>query len=79
VQSVTRLDGRPILFIAGGDDTSIGPTDAADLLLAAELAGVPAELQVCTDAGHAQAASVCPEEYADWMLGFLERHLDTPG
>jgi uncharacterized protein len=79
VQSVTRLGGRPILFIAGGGDTSIGPTDAGDLLVAAELAGAPAELQVCTDAGHAQAFAVCPEEYADWVLGFLERHLDAPG
>jgi uncharacterized protein len=79
VQSVTRLDGRPILFIAGGGDTSIGPTDAGDLLVAAELGDVPAELQVCTDAGHAQAIAVCPEQYADWVLGFLERHLDAPG
>jgi uncharacterized protein len=78
VRSVERLGGRPLLFISGGGDTSIGPDDAAALLVAAEEAGSPVELHVCADAGHGGAFSTCPEEYRQWVLGFLERHWDRP-
>lgn len=77
--SVTRLDGRPLLLVSGGTDDSIGPDDATDLLAAAEEAGTPVTLHVCADAGHAGSPEVCPEAYAAWVLGFLERHLGSPG
>jgi uncharacterized protein len=79
VQAVARLDERPVLIVTGGNDDSIGENDAADLLAAAEEAGSPAELHVCEDAGHAQALKTCPEDYPDWMLGFLERALAPAG
>ncbi|MGH2417229.1 MAG: alpha/beta hydrolase [Candidatus Limnocylindria bacterium] len=75
VLSVERLDGRPVLLIYGGADTSIGANDGDDMLAAATEAGSPAELHVCADAGHAQSPTVCPEDYAAWVLGFLGRVL----
>ncbi|HVM24252.1 MAG TPA: alpha/beta fold hydrolase [Candidatus Limnocylindrales bacterium] len=76
IRSIERLDGRPLLLISGGGDTSIGADDAAAMLAAAEAAGSPVELHVCPDAEHAQSFTACAEEYPDWVLGFLERHLD---
>ena len=78
IQVVERLDDRPLLLVYGGDDASIGPTDAQDLAAAAAEAGSPTELQVCEPAGHAQSPEVCPEDYAAWVLGFLERVLGPP-
>jgi pimeloyl-ACP methyl ester carboxylesterase len=79
VASVRRLDERPLLLISGRDDASIGPTDAEDMLEAAEAAGVPAELHVCDGAGHGGSFEACAEEYAGWVLGFLERALAARG
>ena len=79
IASVARLGGRPLLLISAGADDSLGPTDADQLLDAAEEAGSPVTLHVCPGAGHAGAADACPEEYAEWVLGFLERHLAEPG
>jgi uncharacterized protein len=75
IQSVERLDDRPLLLIYGAGDISIGPTDADDLAAAAAEAGSPTELHVCAEAGHGQALDACPQEYADWVLGFLQRVL----
>ncbi len=58
---------------------SIGATDAEDMLAAGEEAGSPVTLHVCADAGHAASPTECGEEYAGWVLGFLERHLAPPG
>ncbi len=79
VQSVERLDERPLLLIHGTDDGSIGSDDAASLLAAAEEAGSPAELHVCAGAGHAQSNEACAEDYAGWVLGFLQRALAPAG
>lgn len=73
VQSVERLDDRPLLLVYGGADDSIGATDGDELLAAASAAGSPTELQVCAAAGHSQSDSTCPEDYAGWVLGFLGR------
>lgn len=73
VRAVTQLDGRPLLLIGGGLDDTIGPTDAADMLDAATDAGSAAELHVCDAGGHAGAYESCAADYAEWVLGFLER------
>jgi pimeloyl-ACP methyl ester carboxylesterase len=75
VQGVERLDERPLLIIHAGADRSIGPNDADELLAAATEAGSPAELDVCPDAAHAESQDTCPEDYAGWVLGFLQRVL----
>jgi pimeloyl-ACP methyl ester carboxylesterase len=79
VQSVRRLDERPVLLIEGGADGSIGVGDADALLEAAEKGGSPTELHVCPNAGHGVSNDVCAEEYAAWVLGFLERALAPAG
>lgn len=79
VASIARLGERPLLLISGQLDDSIGPTDAEDMLAAAEEAGSPVSLQVCAAAGHAGSPTACAEEYPGWVLGFLERRLAPPG
>ncbi|MGH2444768.1 MAG: alpha/beta hydrolase [Candidatus Limnocylindria bacterium] len=79
VQAIGRLDERPVMIISAGADDSIGPDDADQLLAAAQEAGSPAELHVCPDAGHARSNEVCAEDYAGWVLGFLQRHLAPAG
>ena len=74
-----RLDGRPVLIISGGRDGSIGANDADELLAAAEEAGSPAELHVCAESGHAESNKACRDDYAAWVLGFLERALAPAG
>jgi pimeloyl-ACP methyl ester carboxylesterase len=77
VQAIERYGegGRPVLIIGGGRDDAIGRSDAADLLAAAQAGGAAAELQVCDAAGHAGSVSACPDEYREWVLGFLSRSL----
>jgi fermentation-respiration switch protein FrsA (DUF1100 family) len=79
VQAMERLDGRPVLIISGGRDESIGANDADDLLAAAEEAGSPAEQRICKSAAHAESDVTCPDDYARWVLGFLERALAPAG
>ncbi|MEO5987099.1 MAG: alpha/beta hydrolase, partial [Candidatus Limnocylindria bacterium] len=78
-QTIRRLDDRPILLISGGADESIGPDDAETLRTRAEEAGSPVELELCADAGHAESNETCAGEYAEWVLGFLQRALSAPG
>ena len=79
VQAIARLDDRPVLIVTGGQDETIPVQAAGDLLAAAKEAGSPAELDVCEEAGHAESLETCPEDYAGWMLGFLERVLAPAG
>jgi pimeloyl-ACP methyl ester carboxylesterase len=71
--AAARLDGQPVLFIAGGADDTISLDDTRALVAAARDAGSPAELEVCDAAGHGGVPDACPEEYPGWVLGFLER------
>jgi len=75
VQGVQRLDDRPLLIINGGADASIGANDADELFAAAVAAGSPSELHVCAEATHAKSYETCAEDYAGWVLGFLQRVL----
>jgi fermentation-respiration switch protein FrsA (DUF1100 family) len=79
LQAITGLDDRPVLIISGGQDQSIGSDDAEALRDAAAEAGSPVELQVCQAAGHARSLDECPQDYAAWVLGFLERVAPTGG
>jgi uncharacterized protein len=78
IQAVAQLDGRPVLLVYAGLDDSIGATDGDDMLAAAADAGSDAELRVCAGAQHAGSPGSCPEDYAGWVLGFLERALAEP-
>ena len=69
--SVSRdyRDSRPLLIIEGGQDDLIGPTDADDLLAAAEDAGADAQLEIRLPAGHGESLEACAGEYRDWVRG----------
>lgn len=73
LQTVERYGERPLLIIAGGADDAIGPEDPQKLLGAARDGGADAQLQVCAGAGHAESAETCRDDYAGWVLGFLQR------
>ncbi len=79
IQSVERLDERPLLLIHGEGDGSIGPNDAELILAAATDAGSPTELHVCAAGGHADSNKVCARDYAGWVLRFLGRVLAPAG
>ncbi len=79
VQAIARLDERPVLIVSGGQDEAIGKDAAQELEASAEEAGSPTELDICEDAGHAEAPEVCAGRYEDWVLGFLERALAPAG
>lgn len=66
---------EPVLIIVGGQDDAIGPTDGQDLLAAAREGSEDAELRVCEAAGHGQPLDACPDDYREWVLGFLARSL----
>ena len=73
VQAISRFDERPLLIVSGGADDAIGPNDAQDLVAAAEEAGSEVTLSVCATGGHGDVPEQCPNEYAGWVLGFLDR------
>ena len=75
VQAIARMGDRPVLIVAAGKDRAVGPSDAADLLGAAQEEGAQVELETCSEAGHGESISACSAEYARWLLGFLERSL----
>lgn len=77
VQAVARLDERPVLIIEAGQDASLPPDDAEQILAAAQDAGVDARLETCAPATHAESDEACPGDYADWVLGFLAQALGT--
>lgn len=79
VQAAARLDDRPLLLISVANDDTIGETDMEEMLVAAQEAGVAASLEVCEGSGHARSPEVCPEAYASWVLGFLERTFGPSG
>ena len=77
--TIDRLGDRPILLVYGGQDAAIGESDPTQLRDAAADAGVPVQLEMCADAGHAGSPEACPEDYAAWVLGFLDRTVGQGG
>ena len=78
VQAIARYRDRPVLIVTAGSDRAIGPSDASDLLAAAQQNGNGAELDTCAAAGHAESITACPTEYAGWLRSFLGRTLQHP-
>jgi pimeloyl-ACP methyl ester carboxylesterase len=79
LQTIERLDGRPVLVVDAGQDGTIGRTDAAELRAAGVQAESSVDLVVCEEAGHGGAPDTCPEDYAAAVLGFLDRALAGGG
>lgn len=75
--AIAELGDRPALILVGGQDGSIGPDPGERLLGAARDAGVDARLETCEAAGHAGVMEACPDEYAAWVLGFLDSALGS--
>jgi len=75
VALIQRFD-RPVLIISGGRDGEVGSDAGQQLLAAARDGDSPsATLEVCADAGHGQPVETCRADYAEWVLGFLDRSL----
>lgn len=73
--TIDDIGSVPVLILQGDSDSIIDPTSADQLAAAAAAGGVQAELHICPGADHSQLHAVCPDEYADWVLGFLARTL----
>jgi pimeloyl-ACP methyl ester carboxylesterase len=74
-RAITRLGDRPVLILVGGADESIGDDPGGRLQAAAEKADVPVTVETCPAAGHAELLETCPDDYAAWVLGFLDSEL----
>jgi len=75
IQAIAHIGDRPVLIVAAGDDEAVGPTDAVQLMAAAQDEGAQVELKTCPTAPHGESVETCSSEYASWLLGFLERSL----
>ncbi len=67
-EAVGALAGRPLLFIAGADDTAVKPADGAAM---ARTAGPSATYVLVPGAGHTGAYAVDPAAYAARVRAFL--------
>ncbi len=75
VQSIRGIGERPVLIVTAGDDALVRPGDAAELMSAAPDHGAHVELKTCAAAAHGGSVDTCSAEYAQWVLGFLQRSL----
>lgn len=75
IQSIGRIGERPVLIVEAGKDDAVAPGDTADLVKAAKDDGATVELQTCPSASHGGSVKTCSDDYAAWVLGFLQRSL----
>jgi len=74
VKFIPALGERPLLIIHGTDDVIDLPARSAEVnLAAAQAAGVPAELRMCQGGRHGSLVTDCPEDWATWVVSFVER------
>lgn len=73
IDAIQHLGERPVLLVAGGQDTTIPPSDTDAMRAAAASAGVDVSVEVCAAAGHGHISRTCPDEYQRWMDAYLER------
>jgi len=73
--TLPRLAPRPLLIIAGADDTSVPPSMAEQLFRAAR---EPKELWIVPDAGHGNVWSVARREYEERLAAFFTHALLRP-
>ena len=73
--AIPALATRPMLFIAGADDQTVGPTDGANM---ARAAGAQAEYLLVPGAGHVGAFFVDPQAYASRVRAFLAAAVPEP-
>jgi hypothetical protein len=75
MQSIARLEGRPVLLTHGLGDIIDRPADSLELnVAAARDADVTLEVQTCAGAGHGQVVEVCAAEWTTWVRAFLAAH-----
>ncbi len=76
IDVVSEITPRPLLLMHGSADEVVPPTHTQLLL---GRAGQPKEVWWADGARHMQLFNRHPEEYRDRVVGFLRRHLGTPG
>jgi pimeloyl-ACP methyl ester carboxylesterase len=75
VINIDDIGTIPVLILQGDTDRAIEADSADRLAAAAATGGVEPEVHVCPGAGHSRLVEVCGADYANWVLGFLARHL----
>lgn len=70
IDSVTKINPRPIFLIAGEDEAIANHTPAQF-----EAAGQPKELWIVPEVGHGGYWQRWPEEYEEKIIGFFDRYL----
>jgi len=70
---------RPLLLMHGLADTNVFPLHTLRMSRALTAAGRPHETMLLPGTGHAAIGSPATGDLLRYQLGFLQRHLDTPG
>jgi len=72
LDTIGRLDRRPLLLLHGSADEYDVPRESFELnIAAAAAAGVDLESHVCQGAGHDAVIDTCATDWAAWVLAFL--------
>ena len=75
ILNIDDVGSVPVLILQGSEDTAIAPDAGAALQAEASGAGVAAEYRECAGATHSHLHEACPDDFRDWVLGFLSRSL----
>ena len=74
LESLPRLDSRPLLFIHGAQDPRM-PVEGTERLF--KRAGKPKEIWIVEGAGHLEGAGVNPRGYRARLADFFRAGLET--
>jgi pimeloyl-ACP methyl ester carboxylesterase len=72
---IDEIGAVPVLILQGSADEQIEPDSAERLAAEARDAGVQVEVQRCEGAVHSALLDACPDDYREWVLGFLARSM----
>ncbi len=72
IDTIARVQGRPILLTHGSEDAYDRPADSVLANLHAGLqAGALVDIRICPGAGHDEVVDRCRAQWADWVTSFF--------
>lgn len=73
--TIDDVGSVPVLIMQGDADTGIDQASMDTIVGVATDAGVSIEAHLCPGGTHSHLFEACPDDYRDWVLGFLARTL----
>jgi dipeptidyl aminopeptidase/acylaminoacyl peptidase len=78
VEEIAKANGRAVFIVHGANDERLSPRYAGELAAAVREAGGSVEPWIVPGAGHTEAPTVVPDEYAARLAAFFGGALGTP-